>query len=206
MSEPGRESIPTSADPKSRRPTKRRALSPTSEQAKAIEALFKNPPKNPIFSTEVQRTGPSIAPPPEIVANVQGSSAGAGSGEFHVYKASRRREYDRLRAMQEEVDEEKQNAEHEKRRAEMKRQDEEKTAKNRRRRQKKMAARSGKKGGDGEKPTSGIAGPRAPGPSQDGAGDAKPIKNKGPGPSGDYAVDPEGQQVEPQGVIFASDD
>ena len=34
--------------------------------------------------------------------NVQGSSAGAGSGEFHVYKASRRREYERLKIMEEE--------------------------------------------------------------------------------------------------------
>ena len=31
--------------------------------------------------------------------NVQGSSAGAGSGEFHVYKQSRRREYERLKIM-----------------------------------------------------------------------------------------------------------
>ena len=35
--------------------------------------------------------------------NVQGSSAGAGSGEFHVYKASRRREYERLKIMEEEA-------------------------------------------------------------------------------------------------------
>jgi hypothetical protein len=31
--------------------------------------------------------------------NVQGSSAGAGSGEFHVYKQARRREYERLKIM-----------------------------------------------------------------------------------------------------------
>lgn len=33
--------------------------------------------------------------------NVQGSSAGAGSGEFHVYKQNRRREYERLKLMDE---------------------------------------------------------------------------------------------------------
>lgn len=36
--------------------------------------------------------------------NVQGSSAGAGSGEFHVYKASRRREYERTKLMEEKVE------------------------------------------------------------------------------------------------------
>ena len=33
--------------------------------------------------------------------NVTGSSAGAGSGEFHVYKQQRRREYERIQLMEE---------------------------------------------------------------------------------------------------------
>ncbi|CAZ84027.1 unnamed protein product [Tuber melanosporum] len=100
MSEPIPEAIPTSQDPRNKRPTKRRALSPASAQATALTNLFSKPdreihmPTNP--KTKV------LPPPPEIVTNVQGSSAGAGSGEFHVYKAARRREYERIRLMEEE--------------------------------------------------------------------------------------------------------
>ncbi|KAG9388192.1 DUF1168 domain protein [Pyrenophora tritici-repentis] len=101
MSEPIPESIPTSADPRSRRPTKKRALTPQSAQASQVEALFAKPDRDiHIPSTGALSKNSSL--PPEIVANVQGSSAGAGSGEFHVYKASRRREYERLRLMDEE--------------------------------------------------------------------------------------------------------
>lgn len=154
MSEPGRESIPTSADPRSKRPTKRRAVTPHSEQATQIESLFKDPSKEiQLPEPSNQRTSSSLAPPPEIVANVQGSSAGAGSGEFHVYKASRRREYERLRVMQAEVDKEKEDADWERQREEARRKDEEKTEKNRRRREKKRAVRGkngGKNGGAGK--------------------------------------------------------
>lgn len=37
---------------------------------------------------------------PSFVRNVMGSSAGAGSGEFHVYRHLRRKEYARQKAMQ----------------------------------------------------------------------------------------------------------
>ncbi|KAF8224234.1 hypothetical protein L208DRAFT_1512831 [Tricholoma matsutake] len=43
----------------------------------------------------------TIRPAREMMKNVQGSSAGAGSGEFHVYKASQRREYERLKLLEE---------------------------------------------------------------------------------------------------------
>jgi hypothetical protein len=48
-------------------------------------------------------TGPvekALKPPPEMVKNVQASAAAAGSGEFHVYKHSRRREFERLKQME----------------------------------------------------------------------------------------------------------
>lgn len=42
----------------------------------------------------------TLRAPHEMMKNVQGSAAGAGSGEFHVYKASRRREYERVKLME----------------------------------------------------------------------------------------------------------
>jgi hypothetical protein len=146
MSELGKDSIPTSADPKSRRPTKRRQLTPVSEQANQINSLFKDPTKEIRLNGASKRpSADSLAPPPEIVANVQGSSAGAGSGEFHVYKASRRREYERMRLMDEDLKREKADEEFEKQRAETKRKDDEKTEKNRRKREKRKAMDKNKK-------------------------------------------------------------
>jgi hypothetical protein len=137
MSEPIPESIPTSADPRSKRPVKKRALSPSSKQSASIEALFANPDR------EIKiPTGPlkkTLAPPPEIVANVQGSSAGAGSGEFHVYKQSRRREYERVRMMEEEVEKEDKNREWEEKQRDLRDKDDKRTNKNRAKRQKKLA-------------------------------------------------------------------
>ncbi|EGC43707.1 DUF1168 domain-containing protein [Histoplasma capsulatum var. duboisii H88] len=154
MSEPIPESIPTSQDPRSKRPLKRRALTPVSEQATQIQSLFKDPSKDiRIPGPSKPRTSSSLAPPPEIVANVQGSSAGAGSGEFHVYKASRRREYERLKLIEEELKREQADEMFERRREEARRKDEEKTEKNRRRREKKKKAKEKK----------GAAGPSAAG-------------------------------------------
>ncbi|KAK4111191.1 DUF1168-domain-containing protein, partial [Canariomyces notabilis] len=95
---------PTKTDPLTTRPVKksRRALSPTSAQAATLSALFSNPDQEIRIPPPAASSRKPLPPPPEIVTNVQGSSAGAGSGEFHVYKAARRREYERLRRMEEE--------------------------------------------------------------------------------------------------------
>ena len=166
MSGEGPESIPTSADPRSRRPTKKRALTPVSAQSASVTALFARPDQEiripappPSSSSSTSRSaaaGGLMPPPPEIVTNVQGSSAGAGSGEFHVYKASRRREYERLRRMDEEARRERADADFARDRAARDRRDEDRTRRNREKREKMRArkARQGKGEGGGAAPGS----------------------------------------------------
>ena len=148
MSGEGPESIPTSADPRSHRPTKKRALTPVSAQAASLDALFARPDQEIRVGPGGRSGGNRSAAVPEIVTNVQGSSAGAGSGEFHVYKAARRREYERLREMDEEVRQEKEREVFDREKEERLKRDEERTRKNREKREK-MKARKAKKGKGG---------------------------------------------------------
>ncbi|XP_053979488.1 PRKR-interacting protein 1 homolog [Hylaeus volcanicus] len=64
-----------------------------------LQKLMKNPEK-PVVLPERPKTKntPTV---PEFVRNVMGSSAGAGSGEFHVYRHLRRKEYARQKFIQE---------------------------------------------------------------------------------------------------------
>ncbi|ORX33234.1 hypothetical protein BD324DRAFT_623595 [Kockovaella imperatae] len=109
-----------------------------------LEKLFANPTKEIALPTGPKER--TLRAPREMMKNVQGSSSGAGSGEFHVYKQSRRREYERLKMMEDK------NRQIEEQKAFQARQDardaatEAKTAKNRAKRQKR---KQGRKGDDG---------------------------------------------------------
>ncbi|KFY16593.1 hypothetical protein V492_01231 [Pseudogymnoascus sp. VKM F-4246] len=152
MSERIPESVPTSHNPShsASRPRKR-ALSPASATAANISHLFAKPDAALAL---VDSVGSSSSPaygaaPPEIVANVQGSSAGAGSGEFHVYKASRRREFARLKAMDEEVRGEKMEEEYEREKREREEKDREATERRRKKREgRRKKGKGGKEGGE----------------------------------------------------------
>ncbi|KAF8609151.1 DUF1168-domain-containing protein [Ceratobasidium sp. AG-I] len=127
-------------------------------QKQHLEKLMKDPAKPVALPAPPKEK--TIRPPREMMKNVQGSSAGAGSGEFHVYKQSRRREYERLKMMEETSKKEQDAAEFEQRKREREEQSNAKTAKNRAKRQKKKNRAMGKGAqaetggvGTGEDPT-----------------------------------------------------
>jgi hypothetical protein len=82
-------------------PANRHALTPVERQKLQLDKLLKDPAK-PAYVPAAPKDK-TIRPAREMMKNVQGSSAGAGSGEFHVYKASRRREYERLKLLEDEA-------------------------------------------------------------------------------------------------------
>ncbi|KAG6911128.1 hypothetical protein DXG01_003868 [Tephrocybe rancida] len=116
-------------------PVNRHALTAVEKQRGQLEKLLKDPQK-PAYVPPAPKEK-TIRPPREMMKNVQGSSAGAGSGEFHVYKASRRREYERLKLLEETTQKETIDAEFERKKREAEEAAEAKTAKNRAKRQKK---------------------------------------------------------------------
>ncbi|KAB8304732.1 hypothetical protein EYC80_004089 [Monilinia laxa] len=199
MSENIPESIPTSADPRSKRPLKRRAISPRSETASHIDKLMAAPDRDIIIpsSTSLAVKRDAGASVPEIVQNVQGSSAGAGSGEFHVYKASRRREYERLKSMDEEVRKEEEAEQWEREKKEREEKDAEKTRKAREKREKKRQ----KKNGKSQNPGAGAV--------EIQAGKVKPrieANVKGNGEDEDAGTNNIGEAQEQVGVIIHDDE
>lgn len=124
-----------SASPAPDQARRRHVLTAVERQRSQLDRLLKDPSK-PAYVPPAPKEK-TIRPAREMMKNVQGSSAGAGSGEFHVYKASRRREYERLKMMEDEARIESETAEFERRRKEAEDTAEVKTAKNRAKRQKK---------------------------------------------------------------------
>ncbi|XP_074869721.1 PRKR-interacting protein 1 [Carettochelys insculpta] len=104
------------------------------EQRLRLERLMKNPDKTVPIPEKLNEWAPR--PPPEFVRDVMGSSAGAGSGEFHVYRHLRRREYQRQDFMDAMAEKQKLDEEYQKKLEENKMVAEEQTAKRRRKRQK----------------------------------------------------------------------
>ncbi|KFY50424.1 hypothetical protein V496_09348 [Pseudogymnoascus sp. VKM F-4515 (FW-2607)] len=192
MSERIPESVPTSQHPShSTSRAKKRALSPSSATAANISHLFAKPDAALALANSATSSSPAYsAAPPEIVANVQGSSAGAGSGEFHVYKASRRREFARLKAMDEEVLGEKLEEEYEKEKREREEKDREATE---RRRRKREGRRKKGKGGAGEKEGAKVGG-------------VKPRADVVMGDAAGVSVAPVLEAAQEQGLIIHDDD
>lgn len=154
----------------------RHALTAVEKQRAQLDRLLKDPTKPAYVPLPPKEK--SVRPAREMMKNVQGSSAGAGSGEFHVYKSGRRREYERLKIMDEQAQEvgglirpllqmqmlliyiqESLTAEFERKRREAQEAAEAKTAKNREKRQKKKErAKQGQGKSEEVSRTDGISG------------------------------------------------
>ncbi|CAB4011296.1 PRKR-interacting 1 homolog [Paramuricea clavata] len=104
-------------------------------QRRKIEKLMSNPDKPVVIPGQKKEWKPSD--PKDFVRFVMGSSAGAGSGEFHVYRATRRRENNRLKYIDDKAKKEDADAEYHKKQEENETMADEKTAKKRAKRLKK---------------------------------------------------------------------
>ncbi|CAI9720081.1 Hypothetical predicted protein [Octopus vulgaris] len=108
-----------------------------------LEKLMKHPEKEIIIPDSSKEWVPKL--PPEFIRNVWGSSAGAGSGDFHVYRGVRRREYARQKFISEKADKDNLDEIYHKKVLENQKAAEERTSKKRAKRQKKKMKRLAKK-------------------------------------------------------------
>lgn len=107
-------------------------------QRRRIEKLMENPEK-PVSLPDTSMALDKKYQPPDFVRNVMGSSAGAGSGEFHVYRHLRRKEMTRLKEMEESAVVDELDAKFKAQLEETKRKAEERTLKKKLKRDKKKA-------------------------------------------------------------------
>ncbi|PSN54610.1 PRKR-interacting protein 1 [Blattella germanica] len=119
------------------------ARTPYDLQRLKLDKLMKNPEKPaPIPEKPREKNTPHV---PDFVRNVMGSSAGAGSGEFHVYRHLRRKEYARQKFIQEKGEKELLEEAYHKKLEENRIAAEERTAKKRAKRLKKKKKQKGGK-------------------------------------------------------------
>lgn len=95
------------------------------------------PQDKPVVIPEQRKERDYMSSVPTFVRNVMGSSAGAGSGEFHVYRHLRRKEYARQKNIQNQSAREAADDAYQQKLEDNRRAAEEKTAKKRAKRQKK---------------------------------------------------------------------
>merc|ERR1711976_49062 len=106
-------------------------------QRSKLEKLMKNPEKPVNVPQPRKEKDPNKAP--DFFYNVMGSSAGAGSGEFHVYRQIRRKEFARQKVLDDMKTKDELNEAYHAKLEENEREAEERTAKKRAKRQKKKA-------------------------------------------------------------------
>lgn len=109
---------------------------PTDVQRIKLEKLMANPTKE-IIIQPIQGRKSSDPSVPSFVRNVMGSSAGAGSGEFHVYRHLRRKEFARQKQIEQKSKREEMDEAFENKLLQNKSQAEERTARKRAKRLKK---------------------------------------------------------------------
>jgi len=75
----------------------RKVATPQDLQRLKVEKLMSRPDREVIIPEKSKEKQPRA--PLEFIRNIWGSSSGAGSGDFHVYRGVRRREYARQKFM-----------------------------------------------------------------------------------------------------------
>lgn len=116
-----------------------------------LERLMEHPERPVIIPEPAKPRQPHDAP--EFVRNVMGSSAGAGSGEFHVYRHLRRKEYARQKYIDQCAVQDQLDAQFRERVERNRREAEERTAKKRAKRQRRKQKQK-------ERRTAGKSGPQ----------------------------------------------
>lgn len=110
-----------------------------------LEKLMENPDKPVVIPPRQDSKSKKSREAPEFVRNVMGSSAGAGSGEFHVYRHLRRKEFARQRMIEEDARREELDSAYQERLDRNRKEAEARVEKNRLKRLKKKQKMKGKK-------------------------------------------------------------